>query len=125
MVKKAYRVAGTNLNHRTKRRDSKEVKQMEDTIHLPGIEVPQIDMQQIVDYMREKLQEVRNAETEPDRTYALGKFDGSFTVLSILCESYCSGEDVIRAKKVREQLQDERQEANEAFWKRMDKELKK
>lgn len=98
---------------------------MKDTIHLPGIEVPQFNMQQIVDYMREKLQEVRDAETEPDRTYALGKFDGSFTVLSILCESYCSGEDVINAKKVRAQLRDERREANEAFWKRMDKELKK
>lgn len=93
---------------------------MKDTIHLPGIEVTQIDMQQIADYMREKLQEVRDAETEPDRTYALGKFDGSFAVLSILCESYCS-----RAGKVREQLMDERTKANSEFWARMDKELKK
>ena len=98
---------------------------MKDTIHLPGIEVPQIDIKNIVDYMREKLQEVRNAETEPYRTYALGKFDGVFIVFGILCESYYAGEDVINAKKVRAQLWDERQEANEAFWKRMDKELKK
>ena len=98
---------------------------MKDTIHLPGIEVPQIDMQHIVDYMREKLQEVRDAETEHDRTYALGKFDGVYIVFGILCESYYAGEDVINAKKVRTQLRDERREANEAFWKRMDKELKK
>ena len=98
---------------------------MTDIIHLRGLEVTQIDMQQIVDYMREKTEEIRKAETEPDRTYALGKFDGCFTVLSILCESYCSGEDVIRAKKVREQLMDERTKANSEFWARMNKETKK